>query len=119
MTGRNTAPGIPTKPSGATEKGALSFKGKLDDGVLLTGTPTVTAAAVEPYVTDPPDLPSVLTITSYSVTEVGKEIDNRNVAPGRAVTWSAAGGTNGQIYKFTITCATDADEVKVGYCYLK
>lgn len=105
--GKNTAPGLPSKPVAAVKNCACSFEGQLEKGVFLTGTPTVTAT------------PSGLTISLQSTNAVGKEIENRMVPPRKAATWSAAGGTDKTTYKFTISCASTASETLVGYSYLR
>lgn len=107
MSSGNTASGLPSKPSTAVRNIAVSFEGQLDDGELLTGTPTVTVA------------PSGPTITLEATNSVGKTINNRKVPPRKAVTFSVSGGTNGTDYTFTVQCGTTASQTLIGYTKLR
>jgi hypothetical protein len=83
---------------GADETRAVSvdFRGKLDSGELLTGTPTVTDSA------------SVLTLANEAVNSGNVTINGATCAAGQAVTFTVAGGVAGTDYTITVQCGTDA-----------
>ena len=85
------------KTASAVRNIAVSFVGKLDDGELLSGTPTVS----ELVTTD-------LTITNEGVNTAELTISGKSVPIGQAVQFSVAGGTAGRSYKITISVATDS-----------
>ncbi len=94
-----TAPQLHAMTSGETRAFAVSFKDILDDGELLTGTPTVV------------DLASVLTLASKAVNTAAipaSEVFPEEVAIGQAVQFTATGGTAGTTYTIRVTCGTDA-----------
>ncbi len=91
-----TAPQVQQKAASEVRNVAVSFAGKLDDGELLTGTPTVTVSPTGP------------TIASESVSAEALTINGESVAAGAAVQFRVSGGTAGVTYTITVSCATDA-----------
>ena len=74
---------------------AVDFRGRLDDGELLSGTPTVTQATLVP--------------TNVGVNVAEKKINGWTVAIGQAVQFQVpAGGTPSTVYTFQISCATNS-----------
>lgn len=84
---------------------AVSFAGKLDDGELLTGTPTIT----EVDTTD-------LVITSKAVSTTALVINGVSVPAGMAVQCKidGSGMTARQAYRVYIQCDTDAGQTLNG-----
>ena len=83
---------------GSTRIVSVSFSDLLDDGELLTGTPTVT----EVTTTD-------MTLGNKAVSTAALTILGVTVPIGEAVQFTASGGlaANG-VYRVTVSCATDA-----------
>lgn len=86
-----------TKTASEARNVVVSFKGKLDAGELLTGTPTVE----EVTTTD-------LTLTNKAVNTAELTILGTAVAIGEAVQFKVAGGTAGTEYTIRITSVTNA-----------
>lgn len=82
---------------------SVDFKGKLDSGELLTGTPTVAEVNT-----------GDLTITNAQVSTTSLVINDRTVAIGEAVLFTVAAdgsGLNiGDEYMIDIICGTDASQ---------
>lgn len=92
------APELPAMSVGEDRLAAVSFAGKLDSGVLLTGTPTVTEAT------------GTLTLSSKAVSTGNLTINNETVLTGQAVQFlvDAGNATAGTVYTIRIACATDS-----------
>lgn len=88
------APQLPDKSVGEVRLASVSFAGRLDAGVTLTGTPTVTDATGD------------LTISSASVSTGNLTINGETVVTGDAVQFLVTGGTAGTTYPIRISCAT-------------
>ena len=89
---------IHAKYVGETCNIAVGFIDVLDDGELLTGTPTVAEVSA----------PSPgLAFASAAVNTTAKTIDGISHAIGQAVVCSVSGGTAGA-RQIKITCSTDA-----------
>ena len=93
----NTAPQRRTKTVGETRNVAVSFAAVLDDGELLTGTPTV----VEVTSTD-------LTLSNKAVSSDAMIVNGVQCAAGQVVTFTVAGGVAGEAYEIRVTVGTDA-----------
>lgn len=105
--GDNTAPQRPQVPVGATRNHKVSFVGQLDSGELLTGTPL----AVEVTTSD-------LTITNKAVNSAALTINNKTVAIGQAVTFTASGQlVASSPYTVKITATTDATAAQTLVAY--
>ena len=92
------APEISCKADSEARNFAVDFRGRLDVGELVTGTPT----AVEISTSD-------LTITNVGVSTVPLTINGQIVAIGKAVQLHVAvGGTVGTIYRVLLTGPTDS-----------
>lgn len=81
--------------TGETRNVAIDFRGKLDSGELLTGTPTI----VEVTTTD-------LTLSSKAVSTTALTINGETVAIGEAVTFKVAGALDGKNYRILISAST-------------
>lgn len=90
------APQIHCKSVSEVRNVAFDFSGKLDDGELLTGTPTVT------------DETGDLTISNVKVNTEALTILGNTVAVGQAVQFRVSGGTAGASYDVAITVSTNA-----------
>jgi hypothetical protein len=90
------APQNYTKKSAAAKNGAVSFEPELEDGELLTGTPTATS------------VPEGLTIDNVRVSTGELTINEKAVPTGRAVQFRVAGGVARKQYKIRVTCATNS-----------
>lgn len=84
---------IQSKTVSETRNVAVSFAGVLDDGELLTGTPTVSATGV--------------TVSGAAVTSAAMTILGESVPAGEAVKFAVTGGTAGR-YVIAVTCATNS-----------
>lgn len=89
-----TCPEIRQKhPSETRNDCFVNMIGALAEGDTLTGTPTIAAS------------PTGLTISNPLVTIAAVTIEGISVAAGKAVSFSAAGGDDGQLYTITITAS--------------
>lgn len=90
---------------------SVDFKGKLDSGELLTGSPTVTEVTT-----------GDLTISGAQVSTTSLVINDRTVAIGEAVLFTVAAngsGLNpGDEYTILIICGTDASQTIDGQVVL-
>jgi len=82
--------------SGETRLVSVDYRGKLDTGELLTGTPTVTIS------------PSGPTISNEAVNTAALTIAGETVAIGQAVQFKITGVTAGTTYTITTKCGTDS-----------
>lgn len=97
----NTAPQRPAMKTGAVKAAAVSFVGQLDQGETLTGTPTVVAS------------PGTLTVAAPRVNTTALTLNGRQVAIGKAVQFTASGGTAGVEYTVTVTVETSNGQTLV------
>lgn len=94
------------KQAGETVNCGMNMSAELASDETITGTPTVTGS------------PSGLTINNISVITEQTTIDGRRVAIGQGVLFRIAGGTADTTYTITVTCSTDAGQVRIGNGYL-
>lgn len=102
----NMAPQRPVMVSGEVRADSVSFAGKLDQGELLTGTPTLAVS------------PSGLTVSSPAVSTTALTVNGRQVAIGRAVQFTVTGGTAGVEYTVTVTVSTTNGQTLKGRCLI-
>lgn len=81
---------------------ANARSGKLDAGVLLTGTPVVTQ-----HRSTPSDA-TALTLDNKVVNSATIEINGRSCLAGEAVQFTATGGDAGARYVVSVLCGTDS-----------
>lgn len=93
-----TLPQIGRISAGDIETVAIDFRLQLDDGELLTGTPTV----AEVTTTD-------LTIDDETVNTGELVILTETVVAGQAVQFTVSGQVAGSTYRVRITVITDSD----------
>lgn len=86
---------------------AVSFSGMLDEGELLTGTPTV--------VDNSPPSPEALTFSNIAVSTTALTINGISVPAGEAVQFSLSGGVVNTAYTIKISCGTDATPAQTLY----
>lgn len=98
----NTAPQRTAKVAGEVRGAAVSFHGKLDQGELLTGTPTASAS------------PGTLTCSSERVSDSALTINGRQVAAGKAVQLTLSGGVAAVEYTVTVTAQTTLGQTLIG-----
>jgi len=96
----HTAPQRQSKAVSAVRNIAVSFSGHLDDGELLTGTPTISDTASPS--------PEVLTFSNPVVSTAALTINGISVPAGEAVQFSVSGGVADGEYTIKIAAATDA-----------
>jgi len=108
MVGINTAAERPVAAVGETNNFAVSFAGVLDDGELLTGTPTVAEQTT-----------SDLTIGNEAVSTTALIINDRSVPIGEAVQFNASGQVAGKSYQIKITVSTDATPAQTKVKYIE
>lgn len=94
------------KPVSATRVLGVDFGGHLNNGVTLTGTPTVTVTPAGP------------TVSGEAVLAASRVINNRTVPIGEGVVFTVAGGTAGTQYRLKITVTASNGETLIGACYL-
>jgi hypothetical protein len=98
-----TAPQILYKTPNEVCSAAVDFRGKLNRGEYLTGTPTVSAS------------PAGLTVGNAAVTTVEQEILGRVVPAGQAVTFTVSSGVADTEYVVTVNCQTTGGQTREGY----
>jgi hypothetical protein len=96
-----------TKHPSEVRNCAVSFDYVLDDGELLTGTPSIAS------------VPSGLTFANAKVNTVALTINGITVAIGKAVQFKVSGGTSGVQYQMEVSCATDASPAQTIYAELE
>lgn len=96
-----------TKHPSEVRNCGVSFAGALDEGELLTGTPTVTS------------VPSGLTFASPIVSTQALTINGATVAIGKAVQFKVTGGVSGVKYQIEVSCGTDATPAQTLYAELE
>jgi len=105
----NTAPQQPVAAVGETNNFAVSFAGVLDDGELLTGTPSVAEVTT-----------SDLSISSPTLNTIALAIDNESVAISEAVQFRVSGQqTSGSPYTLKITVTTDSTPAQTKVKWIK
>lgn len=92
----NTAPQRHTKTVSEVRAVALSMTGLLEDGELLTGTPTVVEVDT-----------SELTLTSKAVNTDAMLVNAETCVAGQVVTFLVAGGVAGTTYRIKVTVGTN------------
>lgn len=84
---------------------AVSFVGKLREGELLTGTPTVSGSG--------------LTLSSASVNTGPIQVLGETCPAGTAVTFTVSGGSADTDYNILVSCGTTSSQTRVLYCPLR
>jgi hypothetical protein len=92
------------KTASETRNVSVRFSELLDDGEVLTGTPTI----LELVSTD-------LTIISKSISTAVRTINGVSTPIGEAVQYSVAGGTAGTTYDIQIVAVTDSTPAQTLY----
>lgn len=98
----NLAPQRHTKTAGEVRNLSIDMQGLLDEGELLTGTPTI----VEVTTTH-------LTITNKAVSSEALMINGIECPIGQAMQCTIAGGTAGHTYSIRFTVGTDAGQTLI------
>lgn len=88
---------IPRKHVSEVRNAAVDMRGKLDEGELLSGTPTVTE-----------EVTSDLTFANQSVNVTALRINGRTVAAGEAVVFSVSGGVATTQYSMRVQVTTNS-----------
>lgn len=96
----NLAPEYREKAASEVRNVSLDLSGKLDDGELLTGTPTVE-----------PVSPSDLTIANAGLNTAAITINGNEVAISKAVQFRVSGGTVGK-HRIRVTVSTNSTPVQ-------
>lgn len=102
----HTAPQRPDVAVGEVLVYSVSFADRLDDGELLTGTPTVTEVGT-----------SDLTISNNVVSTGSLTINDITVITGEAIQFKMIGQLTGVSYRIKMSVVTDASpaQTKIGY----
>jgi hypothetical protein len=90
---------------GETNKVRVDLRALLRDGNCLTGTPTVS-------VTGP-------TVSAAAISTIPLVINGETAEPGKAVTFTITGGTDGVDYSVKVLCGTNVSETKQANCIYK
>ena len=98
---KNVAAERPELAVGETRNGAYSFKGELDSGELLTGTPTVVEVTTF-------DLAFTNVAINTATITISKDL---LVLAGQAVQYSVSGHKKNVEYQLKITATTDATPI--------
>lgn len=101
------APQRNTKTVSEVRNVAVSFSGKLDDGELLTGTPTVVEVN--------PSSPQALTFSNIAINTAILTINDIPTPIGEAVQFSVSGGVANAVYTIKIACSTDSTPAQTLY----
>lgn len=115
--GKNTAPNTESIAPGSTRNVVFSFAGQLDDGELLTGTPTAAASVVAGA-----GEASDLTVSGVGRNEAAETVDGETVAIDQGVVFAAACDANteiGTMFAVKVSCGTDGSQSLVGWCRLE
>jgi hypothetical protein len=100
-----TAPQIYYKTASEVRGVAVDMRGVLRHGEILTGSPTVTVSGP--------------TASSAAVTTAVQLINGESVEPGKAITFTISGGSDGSDYIILVSCATSASQTVNSYVILK
>ena len=100
-----TAPEIPGQAVGEVRIHSVDFRGRLDSGELLAGTPTID----EVTTTD-------LTLTDNVVNVIALTINGQTVAIGQAVQFKCTGVKKDVIYRIRIAITTDSSPPQTLKC---
>lgn len=103
-----TAPQRHSKSVSEVVNVAVDMRGILDEGELLTGTPTIIEVAT-----------NVLTLSNKAINTEALVINSETVAIGEAVQFSVAGGVAGSTYTIRITVVTDSTPAQTRIVRLK
>lgn len=101
------APQRNTKTVSEVRNIAVSFSGKLDDGELLTGTPTVIEVN--------PSSPQALTFSNIAINTSILTINDISTPTGEAVQCSVSGGVANAAYTIKVSCGTDSTPAQTLY----
>lgn len=101
-----SCPKVRRKAPTAVRNIAVNFTDWLDQGEVITGTPTVSVS------------PSGVTLSAASVNTGRRVVDNRACQPGTVVTFTASSGSAGTTYTITVTASTSGSQTLVGYVTL-
>lgn len=98
-----TSPDTRRKEAGETRNVLVDFTDVLDkDGSTNETISSITSVAA-----------SGLTITSTAITTLPRNINGREVRPGKAIQFTVAGGTNGIDYQITCTVVSSGSQTIV------
>ncbi len=98
-----SCPKVQRKAPTAVRNVAVNFTDWLDQGEIITGTPTVSVS------------PSGPTLSAASANAWRRIVDGRTCQPGTVVAFTVSGGTAGVTYVVTITASTSGSQTLVGY----
>lgn len=84
----------------------VSFAGKLRQGEVITGTPTVSTSAGP-------------TLSSASANTGPVQVLGQTCPPGTAVTFTMSGGTAGTTYSIKVTVSTSGSQTRVLICTIE
>ena len=103
-----TAQQLPSKTVSEEANGSISYVGKLDEGELLTGTPTIDAV-------------TGLTFSNIAVNIIELQINGKTVPIGMAVQFKVTGGVAGVTYTIPVSCGTNSTpaQTRRGKCLLE
>ena len=91
---------IREKTTDETVNVSVDCTGWLDDGELLTGTPTIPVVAG-------------ITISNNVINTAAKTINGVSVAIAKAIQFSVTGGAAGDSYQITMSCTTDSTPAQI------
>lgn len=103
-----TAPEIRGQAVGEVRVHSVDFRGRLDSGELLTGTPIVEEIST----TD-------LTLTDITVNVIALTINGQAVGIGLAVQFKNSGVLKDVIYRIRITVGTDSSPAQTLKCIVR
>lgn len=86
---------------------SVSFKGKLDSGETLSGSPSVSVSPSGPTLGTPAKNSGTITV------------DDESCAANEAVQFTVSGGTASTTYTLTVQCGTSASQTVQVLCKLK
>lgn len=103
-----TSPDTRYKEAGETRNVLVDFTDVLDQDDYVNETiSSITSVAA-----------TGLTIASSAVTTTRKKINGREVMPGKAISFTASGGSNGTTYQIKCTVVTSGSQTVIRYCPL-
>jgi hypothetical protein len=102
-----TCPHPRYKTPSAVKNMAVDMSGHLDDGEILTGTPTVSVS------------PSGPTLGSCTINSGPQMVNGQKCPAGTVVKFTASGGTAGVDYAILVSSSTSGSQTVQGYITLK
>jgi hypothetical protein len=84
---------------------AIDGNGVLRQGEIFTGTPTITATG--------------MTASSPAVMTSSQVVNGQNVEPGKGITFTLTGGTDGTDYNIKVSCGTSLSRTREIYCLIR